>query len=201
MTYDLPAIVAELQADLASTFAAMDWAEDEIARAARRHPGTADTLFHSFRLLTPQDRMGVEFVYRGHARELLERVATGQDTRPGTAAEVCLAIVAAGKVAPVNVTAFGLLTRMWAQAFPGHPIDAAQAALNPHYEAVRGQAITDLEAETRTRLTAPERHLPAITCRGMHHGEQVACRYAAQPAPVLTLPAGEQLPLDLAEVA
>ena len=38
---------------LAGAFEKMDWAEDEIARAGKRHPGQADLMWHSFKLLTP----------------------------------------------------------------------------------------------------------------------------------------------------
>jgi hypothetical protein len=71
---DLAALVGELQAEVGSLLAPVDWAEDEIAAAGRRHPGQADLLFHTFRLLKPRDigsGMGTEFVYRGFAKELL----------------------------------------------------------------------------------------------------------------------------------
>src|SRR4051794_21712298 len=82
--------------EAASTFAAIDWAEEEIAAAQRRHPHQADAIWHTFKILTPRDigpGMGTEFVYRGFARELLDRVAAGADLRPATAAEVLLILV------------------------------------------------------------------------------------------------------------
>ena len=81
-------ILAGIEEGLGAIFDRMSWAEDEIAQAQTRHPDKADTIYHSFALLSGGEasaRMGVEAVYRAHARETLERVATGQDTRPGTA--------------------------------------------------------------------------------------------------------------------
>jgi hypothetical protein len=74
---DPAALETALQAEVASLLTPVEWAEDEIAAASRRHPGQADLLFHAFGLLKPRDigsGMGTEFVYRGHAHELLERV-------------------------------------------------------------------------------------------------------------------------------
>ena len=69
--------------------ASMDWADDEIAQAQRRHPDITDVLYHSFSLLrATHDRMSTEFIYRPHARELTERVAAGTSTKPGTSVEV-----------------------------------------------------------------------------------------------------------------
>src|SRR5437016_3464821 len=91
----LGSILAETTDFLAGLFDRMDWAEDEISKAQQRHPECADVLYHAFRLLTPspipQQASPAEFVYRSHCRELLERVASGQDTRPATDAEIaCL---------------------------------------------------------------------------------------------------------------
>lgn len=68
----------------------IEWAEDEIQQAMERLPSERDVLYHSFPLLNPTHKlMATEFVYRSHCREILERLVTGADTRPGTAAEVC----------------------------------------------------------------------------------------------------------------
>lgn len=188
---DLVRLMTDVQDGLASVFAAMDWAEDEIEKATRRHPEAADSLYHAFKLIQPRDGMGVEFVYRGHARELLERVATGQDTRPGTAAEVCLVCSKTSQLAPFHTAGVGLYMRMWMQAFPDHPVHDDQAGNQLHYEALRDREIDDLEAQVRRRVADPSRHLRDLTCEGMHHGERVACRYmkpVAIPSPRRPLP-------------
>lgn len=172
---------AELLSDIndwiGSTFDQIDWAEDEISRAQRRHPAETDRLYHAFSLLrATHERMNHELVYRAHCRELLERVATGHDTRPGTAAEICIACSEASLIAPLASPVAGLFGRMWAQAFPEHSVfDDRQ----PHHEALEGSAIDDLETDARHRLTVDDRHLTGIACQGKHHGTATSCRYTA----------------------
>lgn len=214
-TNDLTSLITTLQADLAPSLAAMNWAEDEILEATSRHPETADMLYHSFGLIKQRDGMGMEFVYRGYARELLERVATGQDTRPGTAAEVVLVCAKTSGLAPFHTSAVGLYLRMWSKAFPDHPIHDGQAESRNHYEALRSSEIDDFEAQVRRRMTDSTRHLRDITCEGKHFGEPAVCRYAKQADPIRSCgffdqhgtwieqrPTGpEQLALDLLAVA
>ena len=170
-----------LMGELAGIFERMEWAEDEIRQAQRRHPARADLIWHSFILLTPtHDLMSTEFVYRSHCAELLDRVAAGQDTRPGTAAEVCLSCSEASKVAPLTETAAGLYGRMWGVAFPGHA-DAWEDT-REHYEALRSSQIDDLENEARRKLTRDDRRVTEVDCSGMHNGEPVACKAAGMLA-------------------
>ncbi|HZN77939.1 MAG TPA: hypothetical protein VFC00_40530 [Micromonosporaceae bacterium] len=181
----LDRLVAALTRDLAGPFAMMAWAEDEIARASRRHPGHADRLYHAFMLLLPRDLgpgIGTEFVYRSHAAELLDRLATGGDTRAATAAELCLACCHVSQQAPMHGPAAGLYFRLWQKAFPQHPATADQADQQVHYENLFGGQIDDLEAELRRKTVDPTRRLADIECAGRHHGQQVACRYATAPA-------------------
>jgi hypothetical protein len=100
--------------------------------------------------------VGTEFVYRSHFREILDRVAEGVDTRPGTAAEVCCLCREISLVAPLRSSAIGLYLRMWAAAFPDKPDDADRGR---HYEALRRSSIDELEALARRKLTVPERTL------------------------------------------
>ncbi len=104
---------------LAGAFKKMDWAEDEITRAQKRHPGQADLMWHCFKLLNPtHELMGTEWLYRSHCRELLDRMAAGQDTRPGTAAEICCQCSDASQLAPLTESAAGLYGRMFSRATP-----------------------------------------------------------------------------------
>lgn len=174
---------ADLASSLSGIFERMEQAEEEIDRAMRRHPKFADRIYHSFSLLTPQhDRMATEFVYRSHCRELLDRVAAGQDTRPGTAAEVCCACSEASMLAPLTTTAAGLYARMWTVAFPEQR--NVWSDQGEHYEALRGTQIDDLEREARHKTRQDDRKLGTIECGGMHHGETVACEYAPKAADV-----------------
>jgi hypothetical protein len=145
----------------------------------RRHPAAADDLFHSFSLLnvneTDNPRMKTEFVYRAHCRELLDRVAFGEDTRPGTGVEVCCMLLEISKVTPLKSTAASVLFRLWPTVFPhlGDLVDDQD-----HREAMYGSTIDDNEAVSRKQLTVPGRRLGAITCRGLHHTVAVTCKYA-----------------------
>ena len=132
------------------------WAHAEIKSAVTRHPDKAEPLLRSVHLLkATHPRMETEFVYRGHVRELLERVAAGADTRPGTAAEVCLVASEASKLAPMHDTGNGLMGRMWAQAFPDRPIFEDR---QEHHEALDKPQIDDLEALIRKKITKDWRY-------------------------------------------
>jgi hypothetical protein len=77
-------LIASVWTDVDAGLASVGLAESEIEQAIGRHPDAENALFHSFRLLVPtiiSPALSVEFVLRGHARELLERVAKGEDTR------------------------------------------------------------------------------------------------------------------------
>jgi hypothetical protein len=174
---DLTTLWRETEQVFAGVFETMEWCEDEIEQATRRHPDQADTLYHAFLLLKPTASMPpVEFVYRGHARELLERIAAGQDTRPGTAAEVCLVCSESSLQAPLTTAAAGLYFRMWKQAFPDAPQPGGDAL--DHYEGLRNPDIDYLEQLTRRRAAIPERRIGKVDCPGTHHGIEVVCRYA-----------------------
>ena len=184
----LQAILDDTTNLLAGLFEQMDWAEEEIRRTARRHRRHTDMLFHCFLLLTPTDAlMGTEFVYRSHCRELLRRVLSGEDTRPGTAAEVCCALSAASTVAPFTSPASGLYFRMWAQAFPEQPNFGADRL--EHHEALEASVIDDLETTLRGKLAVPTRQLGTPECGGRHHGTPVACRYHTPSSNIVAAPA------------
>ena len=122
----------------------------------------------------------VEFVYRSHAAELLDRLAAGADTREPTAAEMCLACSEISQRVPLHGPAAGVYLRLWARAFPGQPATADQAEQLHWHERLHGSQIDDLEAELRRRLRDPQRRLPTVDCQGRHHGRPVRCRYAAR---------------------
>jgi hypothetical protein len=178
-------IVAELFAEvktIESLFGAMGWAEDEIEQAQRRHPGAVDAIWHSFSLLTPVHPLmnRSEPLYRAYCREILDRVAAGADTRPGTAAEICCVASEASEKAPLTSPAFGLYARAFRVAFPDQQFpgdELGDGEYMEHVEALHGAAIDDLEADARRRLTRKERTLTGTECAGLHHGEPVDCRY------------------------
>ncbi|GAA5091384.1 hypothetical protein [Nocardia iowensis] len=160
--------------------ALMDVTEDEIAKAQiRHHPRLSDLLWHSSSLLKPThpSMFRSEFVYRAHCRELLDRVAAGTPTEYGTAAEVCLAVLAVATVTPINTAAMGLHLRMWKLA--GLPALGGPGENLPHYEAIAGSKIDDLETTARKKLRVEDRVLGDIRCCGQHNGVHVRCEYAS----------------------
>lgn len=165
---------------LTSCFEQMSWADDEIATAMRRHPAEADTIWHSFTLLrATHERMTTEFVYRSHARELLDRVASGEDTRRGTAAEVILVISDASTVTPLRSVISGLAARLWKVAGFAATVGDPWDEVREHHEALSSSAIDDAEAFTRAKAADPDRVLGKIECKGLHHGDAAVCRYAS----------------------
>ncbi|GAB3162058.1 hypothetical protein GCM10027258_80310 [Amycolatopsis stemonae] len=164
---------------MASAFERMEWAEEEIAAAQARHPQQASRIWHSFSLLVPNsglERMSYERVYRAHCREILDRVAADEDTRPGTAAEICCAMLNTSLLAPLTSAATGLYMRMYQAA--GFPQFDELAESSRHHEALEHSLIDDHERFARRQLSMDDRRLGAIDCHGRHHGEEVDCVYA-----------------------
>ena len=179
---DLAALLASIQEEVTGVVALVDISEDEIEQAIARHRQAADDLFHAFPLLLPAfgaQAWSTEFVYRAHCRELLERVATGEDTPPGTAVECVLAMRQVALAVPLNGPAAGFYLRMWRLAFPDHELsDRGQ-----HYEALERDRIDDIERKTRKKLAVSGRVLRGIECDGYHNGEPAACKYRTEAAP------------------
>jgi hypothetical protein len=173
---DLASLYDDTIASHASYLQQLGWAEDEIEQGERRHPEAADVVWHSLRLTVPTgDLMRVEVVYRAHCRELIDRVAAGRDTRPGTAVEICLQMCWTSLIAPLNTSAAGLYFRAWKLAGLPDVVDGAHRAA---YEMMRSSEIDDDEREARRVLAVSTRKLGSIDCAGKHHGEPVRCRYA-----------------------
>jgi hypothetical protein len=185
-TTTLSAILSETESSLSCLSGQMDQAEEEITRAQREHPGMWDVLYHSFSLLTPtHDRMSTGFVFRAHCRELLTRVMNGEDTRPGTTAEVACMMSDMSKLAPFTTAATGLYFRMWEKAgFPPLPGNENGEILDlSHYEAIAGSRIDDHEALARKKLSQPDRRLSIGECGGWHHGHPAPrCRFYRKDA-------------------
>lgn len=174
-TETLAAILDRTLKGVTRLYGQMEWAEDELSHAIRRHPSEADALFHGFHLLAPtHDLMTTDFVYRSHCRELLGRIVAGADTRPGTAAEACCALRDCSVRASLSSPAAGLYLRMWCEAFPEQPMFADSL---PYHEMLEGSVIDTLEAATRLKLTVKNRKLRTIECSGRHNGRTVQCRF------------------------
>ncbi|MGV9840046.1 hypothetical protein ACWDUL_38435 [Nocardia niigatensis] len=161
----------------------MEWAEQEIAAAARRHRRAADLLFHSRDLLRPtHDLMDREPVYRAYCRELLDRVAVGADTRPATAVELLLVASAASVAAPLDSIGVGLAVRWW-QACGLGELTPDLAEVSGYYDALAGASIDAADTALRHRARRDARVLPAvIDCNAIHYGRMARCRFAPDRA-------------------
>ena len=194
---DLLALWNQVTAEVTAAFRFAGWADAEITAAQDRHPGAADLLYHATPLLGLRRfgtaTMEVEFVYRGHCREILDRLAAGEDTRPATDAEICMVCSEMSLQAPLVSAAAGLYFAAWLRAFPDHPVWDGQDAEVQHYKRMDGYAMRDMERATRRKAAAPGRVLPKdLACNGDHAGAIVDCRFV--PATLDGLPAPARKP-------
>jgi hypothetical protein len=113
---------------------------------------------------------------------MLHRVVAQTDTRPATAAEICVALTSISLKVPLHGIPAGLYGRMWVAAFPHASTTAEMAQTQQPYEQLHSSQIDDLEQQLRNRLADDSRLLPAVTCIGIHNGAEVQCRYT-KPAP------------------
>jgi hypothetical protein len=181
---ELEEIYEDVQATYGPPLQMVSVAEEEIAAGQQRHPELADHIWHmGLKMLAPRDDLLIkaEFVYRAHCRELVERVAAGQDTRPGTTPECVVACSRASALAPLTTAGTGAYMRLWAEAFPDHPV--MEEDQREHYEALRGDTIDHHIAELRRKLTDPGRVYPdPVTCSGQHNTAETGCSYAREAA-------------------
>lgn len=184
---DLAALASEVETWLGPLLGQAGITDVEIDAATARHPDQGDDLYHASRLLYPtHPLMKTSAVYAGHCRELLERVAAGTDTRPGTDAEICCVASEASQVAPMNTTGAGVYARAFASVFPAESAEI-WGDLTPHYEALRGSEIDSETATLRRKMAQanPGRTMKGQTveCSGRHNGIEVNCRYAKPEEP------------------
>jgi len=119
--------VSLLPSNVADIFSSMSVAEEEITEAKKRHPEKSDLIHRSFLILQPTDPTygKADCVYRSHVRELLERVAKGQDTRPGTIAEVLCVMLEVAIKAPLNQEGQALTEHLFQIVFK-HSVDGSK---------------------------------------------------------------------------
>lgn len=146
---------------LGAMFEQMEIAEDEIvkARGGNEEPGD-DPVWKSFTILRPYAEM-VDFVYRAHCRELIERVKSGADTTPATDAEMAVMFSNVTLEHPVKPAAAGLYMRIFKRAFPDKFPQVMTERDLEAYELVHGDEMDELERFTRDRLAQSGRVLEA----------------------------------------
>lgn len=102
-------------------------AEEEIASATTAHPAKAKELRAAFQdYLFPGELANFSAdVYRSHAREVLGRVARGEDVSPGTDAECLVALSLASLKAPLASGHLAAMEHVFAKVYPNHKDTAA----------------------------------------------------------------------------
>ncbi|MFB7378591.1 hypothetical protein ACFC6U_27855 [Kitasatospora purpeofusca] len=154
-TASVVALFQDLTGELESLFDTMEWAEEEIEAARQRHQETArGPLWRSFSLATPTlDLLMNERLYRVHVRELLERVATGRDTRPATDAEMMIGLLESSLQSPLTSSAACLYMRIFARALPPEFHETVSTAMElSSYESVHGAQADEHEGWLRRKL-------------------------------------------------
>lgn len=140
---------------LSRVFSEMEWAEDEIAQAQKRHPAKAALLWEQFMLMHTDVPLPGERVYRAHCRELLERVAAGGDTRPPTDAELCGAYCQASLAGPPPHGAVVAYMRAFTRLFPGEARELFKDV--DAHEQIGGFEADQTERDLRRKLTVKDR--------------------------------------------
>ena len=108
-----------LAGDVRNAFAQMAVAEEEIEHARRHYPEREAYLNKvGFLLCMPSEVLvsASEWIYRAHCREILERVAADENTRPPSSAELAIAFSETSLKAPLNPTGAGLYARHFLRA-------------------------------------------------------------------------------------
>lgn len=77
-----------LKATIDNIWRDMAIADEEIRRGQGNYPAEAERINSCFKLLLRPPVIQADALYRAHVRELVERVANEQDTRPVTRAEL-----------------------------------------------------------------------------------------------------------------
>jgi hypothetical protein len=99
---------AQQYGQIMNIFAQIEIADEEIRAAQERHPEQAEMIDGLFLWLRPKSdlerKMTLE-MYRGHIRELIERVVAGKDTELPTSAEKAWALCETSLEAPLSESA------------------------------------------------------------------------------------------------
>lgn len=98
----------------------MEIAEEEIKKYQNLYPGKSDEIWESFSILKASQPMRdkAEYIYRKHVQELLERVASGEDTSAPTGPELLSYMSEMSLRAPLTHDAAAAYYRVASECFP-----------------------------------------------------------------------------------
>jgi len=142
--------------DIGTAFRRMDIAEEEIARAKRRHPKHKDRIFQLFRQLCPTPPLAhvLDDVYRRHCRELIERSIQCEDTKPATEAEVLGFLSQASLEAPLNRIPSLLYQQLFADILPVQARTLPSLGRIESLDSYEQNALAELLHTLRRKLTS-----------------------------------------------
>ncbi len=116
----------------------------------------------AFKLLVPLGFVAYSLkLYRAHCEELVARVKAGQDTRPGTEAEVIMVLSKASLARPPGRTEAALYERLFRKVFPGKVTHGGQpqAPDEPIAREEYPGVCDELLATLRRKAARPDRRL------------------------------------------
>lgn len=135
----------------------LDIAEKAIHEAKERYPLATNVLDRSFMLLKPPEVLfnTLETTYPVHCAELLDRVATGEDTRPATDAECVAVFHSLSLNSPLKHHAVCIYRDLFVKLFP----EAVERVWGKDPERFGQTDVLgeELLADIRRKLTVPER--------------------------------------------
>ena len=143
-----------LASTAARVFELVKVAEEELEAAKKRHPGKAPEVHRAFRLIEPGGLLWLDDeVFRAHARELIQRVVDGKDTRLGTRAEVIAALSEASLRAPLPRDETELMAKIATRIFPEKK---KEFGYRKNHESYKGST-DELLRKFRKQLLKPDR--------------------------------------------
>jgi len=144
---------------ITDAFSRMDVAEEEIQRAQQVYPDQSDRLWCAFHLLCPPSILNGRPVemYQAYCRELLERIATEEDTTLGTNAECLIALSEASLRSPMTQTAKALYFDLFKAVFGEDVIDKLDIAKGAQYMVAQPVFKEELLQDIRKKIRVPDR--------------------------------------------
>jgi len=143
---------------IARAFRQMKIAEDSIKRAQQKYSDKEDEIFNSFMLLQPGNALEgcPDTLYEVHCSEILDRVAAGEDTRPGTNAEILWIFHSTSLLGPTSADFGEAYRQVFAETFPDNELSTSKSFEMLGYESFPGAAKEIIEG-TRKRATDKKR--------------------------------------------
>lgn len=161
-TQQIVGLLDELGGDGSGILSILDdveLAEYEIDRALRQYPDNQKAVYNAFRMLQKPAifRGRPEQLYRSYCQELLGRVATGEDTRPATDAEIVVLLSEASLAASATRTAGYLYMTLFRRIFGEAVYRDLGLEEGAQYMVVPERATEELHNELRKKGATRER--------------------------------------------